>query len=347
MFPNEADVAEFDTDDIDVLQEARSEEWGRSKEQITVGAITVNEWRDEQGLEPVEWGDSWWAPSTLLPVTDSSLPAQTPASAPPTEEPAPPRTQTRAIEYGSPEHQRIWNRFARKTTEYEKQVTRVTEDLFKRQRYSVLSRLKQRAARSPQDALDEPFDMAQWVKAFRTEIRPVLTTIIGEVGQDALDELAIIVAFNLTQPAVARFIERRAQRFAQAVNETTWNALKSSLSEGIKAGEDILKLSDRVTEVMAERIRSTPETIARTEVIGAANGGTLEAWRQSDVVEKKVWLAALDDRTRHSHIEAHGQTRDLDEDFEVGAGRGPVPGQIGRPEEDINCRCTITAEVKA
>jgi uncharacterized protein with gpF-like domain len=96
---------------------------------------------------------------------------------------------------------------------------------------------------------------------------------------------------------------------------------------------------------MGERIASTPETIARTEVIGAANGAVLEAWEQSGVVEGKSWLAALDDRTRESHIAAHGQTVPLDEDFQVGVGSGPAPGQIGEAEEDISCRCTITAVV--
>jgi SPP1 gp7 family putative phage head morphogenesis protein len=98
-------------------------------------------------------------------------------------------------------------------------------------------------------------------------------------------------------------------------------------------------------EIMAERIRSTPETIARTEVIGAANGGTLEAWRQSGVVQRKTWLAALDARTRDSHVEAHGQTVALEADFVVGGHLGPAPGQIGEPDEDINCRCSMTAKV--
>jgi len=210
----------------------------------------------------------------------------------------------------------------------------------------VLARLRQRTARSVEDAVAEPFDMAQWIKAFRSEMRPVLVTIIEDAGQQALDDLALTMTFDVAQPAVARFLERRAQRFAQKVNETTWSSLKASLQEGIAAGENIREFEQRVLDVMAERIRSTPETIARTEVIGAANGGTLEAWRQSDVVETKVWLAGLDDRTRPTHVEAHGQTRKLDEDFEVGAGRGPAPGQMGLPEEDINCRCSMTAGIR-
>jgi hypothetical protein len=50
-----------------------------------------------------------------------------------------------------------------------------------------------------------------------------------------------------------------------------------------------------------------------------------------------MWISALDDRTRESHISAHGQIVGLDEDFHVGDGDGPHPGGIGLPEEDIQC----------
>lgn len=352
MFPGQADLAEFDSSDVDVLQEGESERWTRSKEQIQAGAITINEWRDDQGLEAVSWGDVWWAPATLLPVSDPhpALPLQGEGG---TQQAAIPKQngysigyELRAIEYDSPEHQRLFNRFVRRTGGYEKAVTRVATALFERQRDSVLDRLRARVARSPSEAAEEPFDMAQWVKAFRVEMRPVIVGIVDDSGQAAMDDLALTLTFDVAQPAVVRFLERRAQRFAQRVNETTWDALKLSLRQGIEAGENIKQLEERVTEVMAERIRSTPETIARTEVVGAANGGTLEAWRQSEVVESKVWLAALDDRTRESHVEAHGQTVGLDEDFVVGGASGPAPGQMGDPDEDINCRCSMTAGLK-
>ena len=74
---------------------------------------------------------------------------------------------------------------------------------------------------------------------------------------------------------------------------------------------------------MTER-RSSSETIARTEVIGALNGGSLEGWRQSGVVVGKSWLAALDDLVRDTHRAAHGQVVGIDDNFSVGDGhKGP------------------------
>lgn len=347
MFSGQADLAEFDSSDIDVLQEAETERWIRAKEQIQVGAKTVNEWRDEEGLDPVAWGNTWWMPITLVSALSSGGDEETTEET--TNDESLPRVhteyQSRAIEYGSPEHERLWRIFERRTTKYEKLVSRTTIDLFERQRASVLDKLKA-GSRTAEEAAGEPFNKAEWIKRFRTEVRPVLGEIVADVGQAALDDLALSIAFDVARPEVARFLERRAQRFAQRVNETTWTMLKTSLNVGINEGENIAQLQERVLSIMAERIRSTPETIARTEVVGASNGGTLEAWKQSQIVETKVWLAALDARTRDTHIEAHGQTVPIDEDFTVGGGKGPAPGQIGIAEEDINCRCSMTAGLK-
>ena len=62
-------------------------------------------------------------------------------------------------------------------------------------------------------------------------------------------------------------------------------------------------------------------------------------YKESDRVEKKEWLATMDDRTRESHADLNGEVRELDKDFSNGLA---YPGEpSGDPEEIINCRCTI------
>jgi len=248
------------------------------------------------------------------------------------------------IAYGSTEHERLWNAFVRRTEPHEKKFGEMVAELFRRQKTSVLAKLN--AQRTIQDVATAPFNKAEWVKKFREGARPLYKLIVMDAGQAGLDAIGVELVFDIMDPNVIRFLERRAQRFAREVNDTTWEALKKSLSEGIEAGESIPELADRVTVEMDGRIDSSPETIARTEVIGASNGGCLLSWEQSEVVEGKEWLAALDERTRQSHIDAHGQSVAIDEDFKVGDGSGPAPGQIGLAEEDINCRCTMTAVIK-
>lgn len=349
LFGGQADLAEFDSKDVEVLHENENDVWGRAQGKIQLGAITVNEWREEEGLVKLPWGDAWWASMGLSPITSAEPPPKPePAQPePPAEEAAPEedgRSHRRAIEFGSPDHERIWRRWLRRTAKSEAELSGVVVGLFKRQEESVLAKLGVRGVRAGFE--EEPFDMAEWVRKFRDETKPKIAAIVEEMAEEAWEELNIPGAISMANPAIIRFIEQRAQRFAELVNETTWERLRASLAQGVDAGEGIPALAARVKAVMGDRIRSTPETIARTEVIGASNGGILEAWRQSGVVAGKVWLAALDERTRETHAAAHGQEVGLEEEFEVGSGNGPAPGQIGLAEEDCNCRCTMTAVIR-
>jgi len=359
MFSGDADLVAFDFSGIDALGESETAAWERARGQIQEGAITINQWRSDRGMEPVAWGDVWWAPMGRIPVSSADMEvvptAVSSASTTSTNEDdnraaMEKLRRRRMIDYGSAEHERVWRNYERKATRWERIIGQVVQELFQRQRDSIVAKISDGMARAKFDPT-EPFDKKEWIKKFRTEIRPKLRDLVREFGEDALDELGLNLAFDVAQPRVARFIEQRAQRFAEEVNQTTWDELRNSLSQALDAGEGLVKIIERVEAVMAERIRSSGETIARTEVVGASNGGALEAYRQSGSVQKKTWLSALEPgRTRESHVEAHMRYQAnpirLDEDFEVGAGRGPHPGAIGLPEEDINCLCTMQPVVE-
>jgi HK97 family phage portal protein len=353
LFPGQADVIEFDTANVLVLQEAEREKWAIDKEQIERGVMTINGYLSEQGRDPLPWGDVWWAPMGLTPVKDGEKeepPPMLPPSEIEVEEPpeAEPRMiapgMTRALEYGSQEHRAFMERADRRQEPRAARIGKVTGDLMRRQKQSILAQLRSRSVkRDEADFVDEPFDLPRWIRTFSTELRPVLRDIIGEAGDEALDDLGIGTAFDVFDPNVINALERQVQRFAREVNETTWNALKESLGEGFEAGESVDKLADRVNDVMGDRIRSSAETIARTESNIAHSNADLLGWKQSGVVGGKRWLSALDDRTRESHVAAHGQIVGLDDDFNVGGNRGQGPGLIGVASEDIQCRCTMTA----
>ena len=75
---------------------------------------------------------------------------------------------------------------------------------------------------------------------------------------------------------------------------------------------------------------------------------TLEGAHQSGVVTGKNWLAALDSRTRESHVAAHRDPRNrnipLDQPFHVGNVTGMAPHDLPSAKEVVNCRCTLTFE---
>lgn len=74
QFPGQADRIEFDSSGVTALQEGEDAAWARAQGQITVGAITLNEWREEQGLPAVAWGDVWWSGPGMAPHEDATVP---------------------------------------------------------------------------------------------------------------------------------------------------------------------------------------------------------------------------------------------------------------------------------
>lgn len=394
-FGGEADLVEFDASEVEVLQEAETEAWTRAREQIEQGAITVNEWREDQGLDPLPWGNVWWASGGLVPINSEERPAPPTSPAPeqspvqaeaeeepeeeePEEEPPArsarkalpmitltfdeiefksPTYSARLLAYGSPAHQIAWRKFARKQSKWEKDFARFVKGLWERQVDSIISKLGKRAEADL--APDEPFDLTDWVTKFRREARPILTDIVEFAGEEAFDLLDIVAAFNVANPRAVAFIEARAQRFAKEVNKTTWEDLRAVLADDIKAGKPLTEIQADIKAVFERWSAVDPnapdkltrlEMIARTETVGALNGGTLEGYKQSGLPVKKAWLAELDQRTRDTHVQAHNDYQStpipVDDDFIVGAGAGQAPGQIGLAEEDINCRCTIQAVVE-
>tara|TARA_Y100000310_G_scaffold117707_1_gene116447 strand:+ start:1188 stop:3302 length:2115 start_codon:yes stop_codon:yes gene_type:complete len=362
----EADAAEFDASGVPVLQEDREKTVNQMHSLHGMGVPLnplLSEFmpqllpKSETGKqEGYPWGDTWWAPMTVAPV-GAADPLEEPIEAEPeeTDDEEPRSRHVRVIEYDSQEHRRLWRIFARRTERWEDRVAEEVSALFRRQRDSVVDKIKAEPERA---LIDKIFSKAQWIKVFRQAIRPILGAVANDFGDEALTTLGLEMGFDVNQPASVRFLEQRAQRFAKRVNDTTWVKLQASLAEGMGAGESTEELAERVEDLFTSWYRKTGDTemlakatrswvIARTEVIGASNGGTLLAWKQSDVVDSKTWLAALDERTRVTHTIMHGQTVMLGEDFESPEGAtGPAPGQMGEAGEDINCRCTMTAGIR-
>lgn len=265
--------------------------------------------------------------------------------------------------YGGEWHTAAWGEWVKRTDPHERRMGIAVARMMERLRRHVLARVDaQKAAlsvaangnghvrlvqKSITDIAEDPFDRDDWENEARRMIRSELRRTVADAGRRALADVGVSLAFDLLDPNVARFLREREQRFAKRVTQTTWDMLKDTLARGIEAGETIEQLAARVEATMDLRANQSSTVIARTETIGAANGGAVQAWQQTDgLVTGKMWLATLDDRTRDTHADAHGQEVGLGEDFEVGDGSGPAPGQIGLPEEDIQCRCALVPIVE-
>ena len=143
---------------------------------------------------------------------------------------------------------------------------------------------------------------------------------------------------------VSDHIEDFSSTRIKDINDTTRDAIRAQLREGVEAGEGYLELAARIKGVFTDCDQRRAETIARTEAMRSSNFAEHEAQAMSGVVEAREWIATPDDRAREDHLAINGQVRKLDEPFEFPDGT-PVmfPGDSGDPAQDINCRCTTAA----
>lgn len=340
-------VLDFDTGEVSALQEDEAALWQRATAALQAGGISLHTYQKMLGLEP-HGPDVIYQPFSVtpIPVTEGRQRSRMTARV----DPIPPKQlpagrSVRAIDFDSDEHRQRWEQRLTMGERWEQRFGAALAEQMEWQRQDIQAVLASGGRDVREIAVDDPFDREKWIRSFKVTMRPIVANIITEQAQLSADEVGYTIAFDVQDPRVIKAMETQLQRFAEEVNDTTWDALRTSLAEGIDAGEGIGQLAERVDGIMADRIRSSKETIARTEVTASSSLGTQESWRQSGVVTGKEWIAALDDRTRETHVHAHGQVVGLDDNFTVGAATGPGPGMLDRAGEVVNCRCSMAPVV--
>lgn len=133
--------------------------------------------------------------------------------------------------------------------------------------------------------------------------------------------------------------------------DDVYNAIFAEISEGMANGESNDVIADRIDRKLltsgSEWWENRAKVIARTETNRAWNAGVLAAAQYYEPPTgrgwTKTWDADLDGHERPAHRRADGQVRGLTDTFQVGGEDLRFPGDpAGRPENVINCRCSMT-----
>lgn len=139
-------------------------------------------------------------------------------------------------------------------------------------------------------------------------------------------------------------------KYVDGKKDVRWNTQKvnSEVLQGILQGESIPKIAKRLQNV-TEMNRASAIRNARTTVTSAENKGRIDMLHDAadkGVITHKVWMAAIDARTREAHRLLDGQEREIDDPFESIDGDIMFPGDPeASPEMVYNCRCTLTYKV--
>lgn len=171
----------------------------------------------------------------------------------------------------------------------------------------------------------------------------------SDVGFDLWDERTVRRLIAEQPDLMPYYPPRRALRRGI---DLAWGKrqITAQVTAGILQGEGIKGLAGRLQTNIPNMNRTSAIRAARTAVTGAQNAGRLDSYLQAEemgIALEKQWLATLDNRTRHNHAAADGQTVEADKPFTVGGFALMYPGDPSGPGHEIyNCRCTMTARVR-
>lgn len=341
----------FDLKKIQALQEDEAARWGRIAQMVAGGVISRNEAREAMGLQrdkdPAM--DLKTVPFGLVPIGEVSAP---PA---PTEEEA---EKALRKKNAAARKEARWKRFDALLTRQENRLEKDMKAFFKDQEREVLQALDAAVERGalilhehgngsgPDPLLKQRIDFER-IDFSEIEAEKRLTTIgrrnfeagVRESGSQWIADVGLGIAFDVQNPRVIEYLEDKVLKFRKNINTTTREAIREQLAAAQAAGDSIDQIADRIRSVYDSATDTRALRIARTEMIGANNYGTMEAMRQSGRVESKQWIATPDGLTRDSHRRVDGEKRALGAPFSNGL---QFPGDpAGPPEEVINCRCTF------
>lgn len=247
-------------------------------------------------------------------------------------------------------------------TAYWRRVERIRASFYRPTRDRVRRQFKREAA-AVSDALRDGQDPYRALDAQREGWERLLTATYLSVGEEAYKFKAEM--FGLRSRSVravfddlfAAWMRENMGRKIRGIDDTTREAIRAALEEGLAQGEDMYQLADRIETLYLENIvphRSM--LIAQNEVMSAHNVASFYSTKsladEHGLEVTKTWITARDSRVRDGpdadHKSMDGVTVPLDDPFIVDgyAMMFPRDDSRGAPRREIlNCRCVIRERI--
>lgn len=284
---------EFDLSKVRVLQVDQNALWERAGKALDRGGITLNEYRQEIGMEPDPDGDVYYLPGTVTPTDPAELlaPPPQPMLPPPTAsvegaagqgdptQTQPPKLYRLPAAKGSKSAHQVGPQIVRLRARLGHRADRQVGRVLKEQQAYVLTRLG--AAKDVREIVNPdnvlPRDAEVKLKAALDSIY-----LSALDGIHAITEEGLGISFDLPDPTTTAFLGQ-AGAGIRGIHETTLRAVRDSLQEGSMAGESISQLAARIRDLPAFN-QQRAVLVSRTELGQATNLAAIHSYRASGVV---------------------------------------------------------------
>lgn len=284
---------------------------------LRVGFWSPNEARQGEGLGEVEGGEKPLVPFTLVPL-GKPKPA------------APEGTPAKHVHKGYTQRQlNKMTVFKAAQARDEARFTGTMNLYFTDQEKMVLRNLNKYKGYRAKKINDDDIDYIIFPDSEDKRLLAVAAPRIKEALASGVEiaNAEVGIDFTLTNPRVAEWMEARAGELVKT-NETTREALRQTLAEGIRANETVATMADRVAAVYGEARDYRSVRVSRTETAAASNAGQEMVYEEAKI-ETKEWIVA-EDPCAEICAPMSGATAKVGEPFEEDG-----------PPAHPNCLCTI------
>lgn len=189
---------------------------------------------------------------------------------------------------------------------------------------SLLSKLPKKSIKSITNIM---FDEEEAISTGIDLFTPLMEVLATDVGKEALEAIAAGSDYELSS-VLDNLLKTRMRDSVVSVVDTAKGELKNLIANGVKEGKSIPQIRDDIKGWFDKPYQA--ERFARTEVSKAANMSTLDAWKESGLVDGKEWV--LDGKPCEICIPLGGEKVGIDETFS--------DGSMEPPDPHPNCMCS-------
>lgn len=221
---------------------------------------------------------------------------------------------------------------------FEAEYKAMLASVWEKERKIIVANLKKmKKAWLRKDKIDDVlYPVAPFEKLLSDNALIIDVKIIDQQGNITMASIAgTDIVFSVTNPEVQNWLRTYTPKFSKELEAVNIAKLRKELSEGIAAGEGIPDLIKRVNKTYENWNKVRSESIARSETMRASNQASLEAYKQSGVVKKKVWITHFDARTCAWCKAMDGKVVSIEKSFFTQGSRFTVEGQTMKLDYEI------------
>ena len=301
-----------------------------------IGGKTINELRDENGLEPVEGGDTILISAAMVPLNQAGLSQEEPEA----EEVEATQSGEKAIKFKSLDRAVIEKAWIKRLDKREGRLLKIIRKSFENQLADLIKQLKKKKSIKSLSAVN--IDVSDETKKMVSLVLPTFMEVVEREGKAAIVEVGLTDNFKVTD-AMEKRIKKSTKNKIKDINQSTFEAVGKEVSAGVVAGESSALIATRLENKFSKFNGARAKTIARTETARHSSAARVDAYKQVDI-KKHEWVTTADNRTRETHFAADGQIVDIEKGFSVGGENLKHPADPnGSAAETVNCRCVAIA----